>query len=83
MCHMKSYILLDPQAPRSVMSLCNVVLWKVPRRAYGIITGYDVHMFIPDTSQSIIVHHDKDEFNHVVSDRERALGPLEDIQVQV
>ena len=74
---------LDPQAPRSVMSLCNVVLWKVPRRAYGVITGYDVHMLIPDTPQSIMVHHDRDEFNHVVSDRERVLGPLEDIQVQV
>ena len=80
---MKTFVLLDPQAPRSVMSLCNVVLWKVPRRAYGVITGYDVHMLIPDTPQSIMVHHDRNEFNHVVSDRERALGPLENIQVQV
>ena len=63
--------LLDPQAPRSVSSFCEVIVWQAPSRAYGAITGYDV-MFADtvSTSNSSVVQNlvvkNRDQFFHVV-----------------
>ena len=62
---------LDPQAPRSVTSLCEVIVWQAPSRAYGAITGYDV-IFADtvSTSNSSVVQNlvlkDRDQLFHVV-----------------
>ena len=60
--------LLDPQAPRSVISFCTVIVWQTPFRAYGTIVGYDV-MFV-DGEDSIMVTKDRDELFHTVQQRD-------------
>lgn len=51
------------------------MVWKPPRRAYGAIIGYDVHFFILDTGLSRIVHKERDEFHHLVSQEDVLSGP--------
>jgi hypothetical protein len=69
--------MLDPNAPRSVLVVgdCLAVVWRPPRRAYGTIIGYDVHFFIVDTPLSRIVHKERDEFHHLISERDMLSGP--------
>ena len=55
---------LDPQAPRSVISFCTVIVWQTPIRAYGTIVGYNV-MFV-DGEDSIMVTKERDELFHTV-----------------
>ena len=70
----------DPQAPRSVISFCAVIVWQTPFRAYGPIVGYDV-MFV-DGEDSIMVTKDRDEFFHTMQQRNLPNGGV-NVVVQV
>jgi hypothetical protein len=80
------YLLIDPNAPRSVLVLgdCLAVVWRPPRRAYGTIIGYDVHFFIVDTPLSRIVRKERDEFHHLISEGDMLSGSGQEcLSVQV
>ena len=71
---------LDPEAPRSVTSLCSIIHWRAPHRAFGHITGYDV-MFINGAAGNSTVTKRRDEIFHIVD--EATISHSEDVLVQV
>ena len=66
---------LDPEAPRSVTSFCTVVVWQAPRRAFGVITGYDIAFLSSGAGgigqgQEIVTTKKGDELFHRVEERD-------------
>ena len=55
-------------------SLCSVIVWKAPTRAYGVITGYEVSFFFPGRDNGVIVSKDRDELFHIVRARDLPHG---------
>ena len=65
-----------------VLSNCSVVVWHAPRRAFGLITKYEVKFFIPGTSQNKVILKNRNVFFHLVTDSDTLPGPG-DVYVQV
>ncbi len=68
-------------SPSLVIGFCIVVVWTMPTRSYGKITGYDVR-FIPQGSGSdLVVSKGRREFFHAVGDT--GLVTTDNVMVQV
>ena len=67
----------DPQAPRSVTSFCTVIVWQAPRRAYGIISGYDVMFVDPESGEGgTVITKERDQLFHKVEQGNMQNGML-------
>ena len=66
------FFLLGAQAPRNVsLFCCSVIVWKVPSRAYGVITGYHISFSLPGRNESVlVVKKNSDEFFHAVKEQD-------------
>ena len=57
----------DPEAPRSVMSFCAVIVWRAPSRAFGTITEYDVAFLrAGNGEEGTVITKDRDVLFHRV-----------------
>ena len=77
-----NYPFVGAQAPRNVTSLCCVIVWKAPSRAYGVIIGYDISFFLPGRNESVVVKKERDEFFHIVKEGD-LMGGQENTLVMV
>ena len=62
------------QPPRSVTSLCSVIVWKAPTRTYGVITGYEVSFSLSGRDNGVVVSKNRDELFHIVRASELPRG---------
>ena len=75
---------IDPQAPRTVTSFCDVIVWQAPSRAYGVVTGYDVRFFnLGSADEGNVISKERDELFHMVKESDLPnQGASINIQVQ-
>ncbi len=67
-------------APSLVIGFCTVVVWTMPTRSYGRITGYDAR-FVSGSGSDLMVSKGRRELFHAVGDTE--LVTTDNVMVQV